>query len=121
MNTPPLHPDAVGFDAMECCALERACAQEIHLPFVHNYLAATGEVHPIYKAAVMLGIFKHSFRLEFIPHEIHRVVYAHVAAAEREILKQSNDALLECGHTAEQHCEALARVWAKIKPSQECN
>ena len=121
MDTRPLHPDAVEFDAMECCALERACAQEMHLPFVEQYLAGMGETHPIYKALILLGIFKHTFHLVFIPHEIHRVVYAHIAAAEKETLDQCKDALLECGHTAEQHCDALGNVWVKIKPSLEYN
>ena len=117
----PLHPDVVEFDAMECCALERACGQEMYIPFVEQYVAGTGEAHPVYKTLVLLGIFKHTFHLIFIPNEIHRVVYGHIAAAEREMLGLRKDILLECGHTAEQHCDALGNVWVKIKPSLECN
>ena len=111
----PLHPDAVEFDAVECCALERACAQEIHQMFVEQYLAGTGEMHPAYKASMLLGIFTHTFHLVFIPHEIHRVVYAHIAAAEKEMLEQNKDMIFDCGHAAELHGEAIGKVLAKIK------
>ena len=117
----PTNPDVVEFDALECCALERACAQEAYLPFVHEYLAGTGEAHPVYKAMILLGIFKHTFYLAFIPHEVHRVVYAHVAAEEKAALEQCKDTMLECGHLASLHCEALGNAWAKIKLTQEYN
>ena len=116
----PLHADAVELDMIECCALERGCAQEAHLPFVQEYLAGIGERHPVYKALIMLGIFKNTLHLEFVPHEIYRVVYSYIAAAEKVALEADKDAdaMLNCGHTAEQHCEALGNVWTKIKPSQ---
>ena len=118
MDTPPLHPDAVEFDAMECCALECACGKEAHASFVREYLGKIGESHPLYKASLILGIFQHTFHLAFIPSEVHRVVYAHIANTERELLAQDKEALLDsCGHTANQHCQALESVWAKIKPA----
>ena len=121
MSLPPLHRDAVEFDAMECCALERACEQDAHMRFVEDYLTAMPEPHPLYKASLVLGIFKNTFHLAFIPHEVHRVVYSQIAAVEREVLVQYGDVQLECGHKAAEHCEVLAGIYAKMKPVQKCN
>lgn len=119
----PLHPNAVEFDESECCAMERASTQEIHQPLIGEYMASIGEIHPVYRASLLLGIFKNTFHLTFVPRMAHRVLYASLASAEKNILEQaqSEGLVLDCEHTFKQHCDALDAICAKMAFSQEGN
>lgn len=119
----PLHPDAVEFDEVECCAMERASAQEIHQPLIREYMACIGEVHPVYRSSLLLGIFKNTLHLTFLPHTAHRTLYASIAFAEKSVLEQtqSEGFVLDCEHTLKQHCDALDSVCAKMASLQEGN
>lgn len=112
----PLHPNAVEFDEVECCAMERASIQEVHQPLIWEYMARIGEVHPVYKASLVLGIFKNMLHVTFIPHMAHRTLYASLASAEKNILEQAQieGLVLDCEHTLKQHCEALDAINAKM-------
>ena len=114
-----LHPDAVEFGMMECCAMQRASIQEIHQPFIQEYLAGVAKIHPSCKASVFLGIFQHTLHLVFIPTDAHRTLYAELAAAEKVTFEKSEDQMLECGHLTTEHLGALGAVWVKMRPWQE--
>lgn len=115
MMAMPLHPDAVEFDAMECCAMERASAQEVHKPLIKECMKTIGEVHPVYKTSLLLGIFQHMLYLAFIPHAVHRTLYAQLATAEKGTFERLEDQLLDCGHLASEHRNALDAVWVKMQ------
>ena len=117
----PLHPDAVEFDEVECCAMERASVQEVHQPLIREYMARIGEVHPIYRSSLILGIFKNTLHLVFIPGMAHRVLYVSLASAEKNILEQAQnkDFMLDCEHTLQQHCDALDAICVKMTSSEK--
>ncbi len=112
----PLHPDAVEFDAVECCAMQRASTQDAHEPFIQEYLLEVTKTHPRYTAPMLLGIFQHTVFLAFIPTDAHRTLYARLAAAEKATFEKPYDQLLECGHMATEHWKALTAVWVKMQP-----
>lgn len=116
-----LAPGAVEFDAVACCALERAGTQEVHQPFIQEYLAGMQKVRPTYTARTLLGIFTHTLQLTFIPDTVHRVLYSSLALAEIAVLEKSDYILLECGHLVHEHCEALDTVYANMKPVEQCH
>lgn len=115
------HPYAVEFDEVECCAMQRASIQEAHQPLIREYMAHIGEIHPVYRASLLLGVFKDVFYVTFVPHKGHCMLYASLAAAEKNILeqKQNENFTLDCEHTIQQHCGALDMVVAKMAFSQE--
>jgi hypothetical protein len=117
----PLHPDAVEFDEVECCAMERASVQEVHQPLIREYMARIGEVHPVYRASLLLGIFENVFHLTLVPHTAHCTLYASLAFAEKSVLEQQQgeDIVLDCEHTIQQHRDALKVICVKIGPLQE--
>lgn len=114
-----LNPDAVEFDEVACCAMERASIQEAHQVLIKECVAAMGEIHPIYKASLFLGVFQYTVHLVFIPHAGHRTLYSTLASAEKNILEQEQDKdkIFECGHTVQNHCDALDTINVKMTAS----
>lgn len=111
-----LHPDTVVFDEAECCAMERASTQEAHQELIREHLTSIRKVSSLYKESLLLGVFKYTVRLAFIPAVIHRTLYSALASAEKQILaqEQNQDLVLDCGHTPMQHCDALDAVCIKM-------
>lgn len=110
----PLHPDAVVFDEVECCAMERASTQEIHQELIKEYLGSFEYVSQPAKEYLLLGVFKYTVRLAFIPAVIHRTLYSALASAEKASLEKPEDEMLECGHSATRHWEALDAICIKM-------
>jgi len=117
----PLHPDAVEFDEVECCAMERASVQEVHQQLIREYITSLGEIHPVYRASLLLGIFKNTFFPVFVPTDVQRILYARLASAEKATFEKSEDHILECGHLVTEHWRALDAVCVKMMSSQEGN
>lgn len=111
-----LHPMAVEFDTMECCAMERARRQEAHQSFINGYLASVRMNDLKYGVSVLLGIFQHTLHLVFIPTDVHRTLYAELARMEKAALEKPEDEKFECGHMASEHWKALDAVWVKMQP-----
>ncbi|MDP3769752.1 MAG: hypothetical protein Q8R40_02340 [bacterium] len=109
-----LHPNAVEFDEMECCAMQRASTQEIHRALIKKLMALHNE-------DVFLGIFKYTVHLVFIPSNMHSTLYMSLAAAEKASFEKPEDERLECGHLATEHWKALDEVCHKMMRSQQPN
>ena len=118
----PLYAGAVEFNEVECCAMERASAQEIHQPLIREYMVRIGEAHPVYKAHLLLEIFKYMFSPVFVPASMtHCTLYSCLASAEKNVLgqKQREGFVLDCEHTIQEHCDALDAVCIKMALSQK--
>ena len=109
-----LHPSAVEFGELECCALRKAAAEKDHQPFIASFIARVNETHPPYRVSVLSEIFEKTTRLVFIPRQVHRSFYLHLASKERELIERRGDISLSCGHSVKQHLEALNRICLKM-------
>lgn len=117
----PIPEGVVDFDEVECCAMERASVQEVHQQLIREYITSLGEIHPVYRASLLLGIFKNTFSPAFVPTDVQRTLYARLAGAEKATFEKPEDHTLECGHLVTEHRKALDAVCAKMMPSQEGN
>ena len=116
-----LHPSAVEFGELECCALRRAAAEKDHQPFIASYIARVGEAHPPHQVSALSETFKNTTRLVFTPQRVHRSFYLHLASRERELIERRGDIGLSCGHSTQQHVEALTGVCLKMALPQGNN
>lgn len=116
-----LHPSAVEFGELECCALRKATAEKEHQPFIASFIARVNETHPPYRVSVLSEIFENTTRYIFIPWQVHRSFYLHLAARERELIERRGDISPGCGHSVKQHLEALAGIGLKMALPQGNN
>ena len=116
-----LHPSAVEFGELECCALRRAAAEKGHQPFIASFIARANETHPPYRVSVLSEIFEKTTRLVFIPRHVHQSFYLQLASRERELIERRGDIGLSCGHAVKQHVEALTGICLKMALPQGNN
>ncbi|PIR69896.1 MAG: hypothetical protein COU47_00460 [Candidatus Niyogibacteria bacterium CG10_big_fil_rev_8_21_14_0_10_46_36] len=105
MDLKKIHPDAITFGAVACCALA-------------NLQSDASEIQEAYRTRVprkewvagFLSIFRDTTQLIFIPTETHKDFYMEVIEKEFEALKTTKEDALVCGHTPSEHIEALCKV-----------
>lgn len=107
-------PELVKFEEVHCCALRHAFANSSNIDVVASLVKAIGEE----KVKLSAEILNKTFRLGF-PHnpEIDEIYYE-IAAAELERLEKikEGEANFSCGHSAEEHKEALLSIIAMTAP-----
>ncbi|MEX2090861.1 MAG: hypothetical protein WD989_01860 [Candidatus Paceibacterota bacterium] len=102
----------VKFEKETCCALERG--------FEHN----PGVVQELKKALgsqevnMMVDILPNTEEMKFVPSENMKTVYGQIAKRELERIQaeDEDDEDLSCGHSVEDHIQALERVMEKMEP-----
>ena len=110
MSQFPSHPRLVSFDSVQCCAMREAFQNRIHARLLDDLAEA---ISP--RLVLIFGqIFIKTRQLSFVPHLSHRLFYSSLAAAEQEYLKALENMQLTCGHTTEEHIDALKSVLSKI-------
>ncbi len=117
----PVHPAAIEFNEVDCCALRKARIEKDHQPFIGTFLTKARKGNLPYNVSVLLEIFEKTVRLVFIPHAIHRSFYLNLAVMEKKLLEGSGGSVLECGHSVNQHVSALARICANMLTPQGHN
>ena len=112
-----LHPSSVAFGELQCCALRKAKAEKDHQPFTASFLNAARETRSPYQVSVLSELsesFKHTVGFVFIMRQVLRSFYLGLAAREIELIKRSEDIVLSCGHSAEEHKKALTAICLKM-------
>ena len=104
----------VKFDKETCCALERAFKQN---PGVAKELEAIvgGEEN----MRNLTDVLPHADELTFDQSEASKTVYGQIAKRELERIaaEDEDDEDLTCGHTVDEHQEALREVVEKMEPT----
>lgn len=117
----PVHPAAIEFNEIDCCAMRKATTEKDHQPFIQAFIQEARRDNLPYTVSVLWEIFEKTVRLVFIPRKIHRSFYLGLATMEKKLLGRSESNVLECGHSAKQHSEALARICACMLAPQGHN
>ena len=105
--------EAVKFDKETCCALERAFKQN---PGVAKELEAiVGEEN----MRNLTDVLPHADEVTFDQSEESQTVYGQIAKRELERIdaEDEDDENLTCGHSVEEHQEALREVVEKMEPT----
>ncbi len=100
----------VRFDKKTCCALERG--------FKHNP-AVVKELEKIVgepKIKIFIKILPNTDEMKFVPSEEMQTVYSQIAKRELERIEAEDDEDLSCGHSVDEHREALMSVIKKMQP-----
>ena len=109
-----IHPLAISFGELECCALRSAVNRADHEVYIKTFIRDIEFLHPEFKAALLVDIFEKSNRLEFIPRPLHMSFYSTLAISERKILSLSEIEVLICGHTKKEHIAALEKIFCEV-------
>jgi len=117
----PVHPAAIEFNEIDCCALRKATTENDHQPFIRAFIREARKDNLLNNVSVLLEIFEKTVRLVFIPRTIHRSFYLYLVVMEKKLLEGSEGSVLECGHSAKQHGETLARICASMLTPQGHN
>ncbi len=106
-----IHPLAVKFEEVECCALKTAIANISHRPFIQEGIEKAKEAEPKHKWSILTEVFKNTLRLVFIPGAIHRNFYFNLAVREKKQITESNGVMVvPCNHSAAEHIKALDNI-----------
>ena len=102
----------VKFDK-ETCALERAF--NLNPEAVEQLKEVVGEKN----IKTFSGILPSTEEMKFVPSEEMRTVYGQIAKTELKRMEEQeeNNEDLSCGHSVEQHRQALVVVVEKMKPT----
>ena len=102
----------VKFDKETCCALERGFKNN---PVVVKELE---EVVGKEKMKTFAEILPNTDEMKFVPSEEMKTVYSQIAKRELERIEaeDEDDEDLLCGHSVEEHRQALATVVEKMEP-----
>ena len=109
-----IHPDAVEFDTLMCCAMEQASKVNNCEQLLRKYGAEVTMAGLRHDLDILLGIFHNTTSLVFIPTRIHSILYSSIAQTERKRLDSLGDERLDCGHSAAQHREAFLDICVKL-------
>jgi len=107
----------VRFDRETLCALERGFEKN---PEVAKQLAEiVGQKAKIYKD-ILSNILdpEHRAPIKFVPNEGQKTLYGQIAKRELERIdaEDEDDEDLSCGHSVEEHKQALESVIEKMQP-----
>ncbi|MDP3956542.1 MAG: hypothetical protein Q8P97_00925 [bacterium] len=109
-----LHPSAVAFGELQCCALRKATFELDHQSYITSFLNEVRETDSPCQISILLEIFEKTARFVFIPRQIHRSFYLGLAVREMELIRRRKDTNLDCGHSAKEHQKALGDIYAKM-------
>ena len=103
----------VKFDKETCCALERGFEQN---PSTVQQLKET--MGPV-KINNFVEILPNTDEMKFVPSEEMKTVYGQIAKRELERIatEDEDDEDLTCGHSVEEHQDALREVVEKMEPT----
>ena len=108
----------VKFSQEACCALDRGFEKN---PEVAKQLAKiVGEEKAKLFKDILFNTLKPSSRpeMKFVPSEEMQIVYSQIAKKELKRIddEEENDGDLSCGHSVEEHKDALMSVVEKMNP-----
>jgi len=103
----------VKFEKEVCCALERGFEKN---PGVVDELKKTVGVKEM---GIFIDILPNTDEIKFVPSEDMKLVYGQIAKRELERIEaeDEDDEDLTCGHTVNEHREALETVVEKMQPT----
>ncbi|MDP2677074.1 MAG: hypothetical protein Q8O83_05355 [bacterium] len=111
MDFSKIHPDAVKFNEIACCAFTNLQSDVSDIKEVYSKeIGEKGEKW----VNLFLTIFSNTSRLHFIPSKTHTGFYTDIINKEYEHLKMLPDSMLICGHSPEQHMHALDGIAKKL-------
>ena len=113
-----LHPAAIEFGRVECCALKSAMASGVDDQFIKTAIAEAQRTAPDYQWKILIEVFIRTERMTFIPYPVRRGFYLNLALKEKahvkDILLQSEDVhgtpYFLCGHSLAEHIVALDNI-----------
>lgn len=104
-----VHPLAVKFEEIECCALKTAIADASNSQFIKESIEKARQTEPEYSWSFLTEMFERTGLFIFVPHQIHRAFYFNLAVMEKKRLEQEGKAL-SCDHTLVEHIKALNNI-----------